>query len=131
VTTTAWPVVVSTFLLALAGCAPTPAAGPPPTAAIPTYEPPAPPPVTPPTAGADGAACTQPVDCASGVCEGQGCGADTPGVCVAAQRACTKDLREYCGCDGQRFRASGSCPGRRYQDGSACGPAVGFADDPE
>ncbi|MEZ4366156.1 MAG: hypothetical protein R2939_07690 [Kofleriaceae bacterium] len=72
------------------------------------------------TPGADGAACLAAADCASGVCEGLGCDASAPGVCAPAQRACTRDLRAYCGCDGQTFRTSGSCPGRRYARAGAC-----------
>lgn len=68
----------------------------------------------------DGAACLDASDCASGVCEGLGCTDDQPGVCVARARACTKDLRPYCGCDGATFRTSGSCPGRRYQAKGPC-----------
>lgn len=73
-----------------------------------------------PAAGADGSSCLQASDCQSGICEGQGCGDDTPGECKPAVRACTRDLREYCGCDGQTFRGSGSCPGQRYGDPGAC-----------
>ena len=69
---------------------------------------------------ADGGACLAATDCQSGVCEGEGCGDDTPGVCVASNRACTRDLRPYCGCDGQTFRTSGSCPGRRYSSRTMC-----------
>jgi hypothetical protein len=66
----------------------------------------------------DGSPCTAATDCASGVCEGEGC--DKPGVCVAANRPCTKDLRQYCGCDGKTFSGSGSCPGARFSKRSAC-----------
>ncbi|MBK9031737.1 MAG: hypothetical protein IPL61_10500 [Myxococcales bacterium] len=76
----------------------------------------------PAAARAAGAACLVGAECASGVCEGQGCGADTPGTCAPAQRACTKDLRTYCGCDGATFRGSGSCPGQRYAAKGACTP---------
>ena len=75
-----------------------------------------------PAAGADGAPCLDSAECTSGVCEGLGCGPDAPGVCVSAQRACTRDYREYCGCDGLTFGGSGSCPGRRYQAVGACAP---------
>ncbi len=71
-------------------------------------------------AAADGDACLTAGDCASGVCEGPGCDDGAPGVCVPAARACTKDLRPYCGCDGQTFRTSGSCPGRRYATTGQC-----------
>jgi hypothetical protein len=83
------------------------------------------PPQTPrPAPAAAGAACTGPGDCASGICEGQGCGTAT-GVCAPAQRACTYDIRQYCGCDGITFSASGSCPGTRYQSRGACGAGTG------
>ena len=62
---------------------------------------------------------------ASGMCEGQGCGAGAPGRCAAARRACTKDLRPYCGCDGKTFRSSGSCPGRRFAHPGACAAGAG------
>ena len=79
------------------------------------------PPTAPPTGSqADGGPCLQADDCASGVCEGQGCDASTPGVCAAKQRGCTRDLRQYCGCDGTTFQASGSCPGKRYKAKGAC-----------
>jgi hypothetical protein len=68
----------------------------------------------------DGEPCLEHAECASGVCEGQGCGVDEPGVCAPAQRACTRDLRPYCGCDGQTFRTSGSCPGQRYEFRGEC-----------
>ena len=42
------------------------------------------------------------------------------GKCAPKNRACTKDLRAYCGCDGQTFKASGSCPGQRYSAKGAC-----------
>lgn len=74
-----------------------------------------------PAAGGPAATtCLGPEDCPGGVCEGEGCGDAQPGHCVAAVRACTKDLRPYCSCDGQTFRASGSCPGRRYAHRGPC-----------
>ena len=69
---------------------------------------------------ADGEACLEGAQCASGVCEGEGCGPKAPGVCAPAQRACPRDLRSYCGCDGKTFRGSGSCPGRRFQTKGEC-----------
>lgn len=110
------PVLLVLAALALAAC---------PANNTPQPSPPSPPPGTgyepPPTPhGAPaGAACAAPTDCASGVCEGEGCGA-TLGVCAEASRACTKDLREYCGCDGVTFGASGSCPGRRFAYAGEC-----------
>ncbi|HEU4612759.1 MAG TPA: hypothetical protein VFS15_11805 [Kofleriaceae bacterium] len=71
-------------------------------------------------AAADGAACLAGTDCASGVCEGQGCDPHLPGTCMPKARACTRDLRAYCGCDGVTFKTSGSCPGRRFAARGAC-----------
>ncbi len=68
---------------------------------------------------ADGQPCSQASDCASGICEGEGCG-DNAGTCQPKARACTRDLQEYCGCDDKVFRASGSCPGRLYKRKGAC-----------
>ncbi|MBA3395816.1 MAG: hypothetical protein H0T89_24440 [Deltaproteobacteria bacterium] len=76
---------------------------------------------TPTGAGnADGAACLDSSECASGTCEGLGCSAEQPGKCMPRMRACTRDLRTYCGCDGKTFQASGSCPLRRYSAKSEC-----------
>ena len=73
-----------------------------------------------PGLGGDGEACSGADDCASGICEGQGCGEADRGVCVSKKRRCTADLRSYCGCDGVTFQSSGSCPGRRYSARAAC-----------
>jgi len=121
--------LVAMLLTGLAlGCvvqpAPTPAQPPPP--AGPAMPPPGSPPpvvVTPPGGNHDGAACGVAADCASGTCEGLGCGTGG-GVCAANARACTNDLREYCGCDGVTFRGSGSCPGKRYAATGACAAAT-------
>lgn len=72
-----------------------------------------------PVAGAEGTPCTSAADCASGVCEGEGCGSNE-GRCAPEDRMCTRDLQAYCGCDGETFRASGSCPGRRFEHRGAC-----------
>jgi len=69
---------------------------------------------------ADGEPCLDASECASGICEGEGCDAATPGRCAPASRACTRDLRAYCGCDGTTFRTSGSCPGRRFASRGEC-----------
>ncbi|MDB4962347.1 MAG: hypothetical protein JWP01_2346 [Myxococcales bacterium] len=78
----------------------------------------------PPTAAnaskADGASCLESAECSSGVCEGEGCGADQPGTCKPKMRACTRDLRAYCGCDGTTFQTSGSCPGKRFSARGQC-----------
>src|SRR5688572_11076476 len=62
----------------------------------------------------DGGPCLASSECASGVCEGQGCGPDQPGACAPKTRGCTRDRRQYCGCDGVTFFSSGSCPGQRF-----------------
>lgn len=94
---------------------------PTPTATVDAAPAPAP---KPPALIADGASCLRGEECASGVCEGEGCFDETPGTCAPAQRGCTKDLRSYCGCDGVTFKTSGSCPKRRYEAKGAC-PAGG------
>lgn len=66
-----------------------------------------------------GAQCSAASECESGVCEGEGCG-DNAGTCAPANRGCTRDLRQYCGCDGKTFQASGSCPGQRFSARAAC-----------
>lgn len=68
---------------------------------------------------ADGTPCSTGSQCASGICEGMGCEPDQ-GTCTPKQRACTRDLREYCGCDGATFRASGSCPGLVFLHPGPC-----------
>lgn len=65
----------------------------------------------------DGADCAKGDECKSGTCEGEGC---TTGKCVPSTRMCTRDLVQYCGCDGKTFSASGSCPGRLYRKKGAC-----------
>lgn len=67
-----------------------------------------------------GAACLASADCASEVCEGQGCDEASPGVCAGDDRMCTMDLQPYCGCDDQTFQSSGTCPGRRFAYEGPC-----------
>ena len=69
---------------------------------------------------AAGEACLTADECASGVCEGEGCGDDNPGTCAPEMRGCTKDLRPYCGCDGENFQSSGSCPMQRFAHKGFC-----------
>jgi hypothetical protein len=71
-----------------------------------------------PNGKAVGEACAKPDDCQSGVCEGEGCSSGP--TCVDANRSCTRDLATFCGCDGQSFSASGSCPGRPFAKRGAC-----------
>ena len=66
------------------------------------------------------AGCSTDADCGEEMmCEGMGCG-EAEGVCVPRQRQCTRDLRPYCGCDGETFKSSGSCPGRRFAYKGEC-----------
>jgi hypothetical protein len=67
----------------------------------------------------DGAACNSGKECASGICDGEGCG-EVRGTCKSKERICTEDLVEYCGCDGKSFRSSGSCPGARFSKRGPC-----------
>jgi hypothetical protein len=71
-----------------------------------------------PNGKANGEGCAKPDDCKSGVCEGEGCGAGPK--CVDPNRACTRDLTTYCGCDGQVFSSSGSCAGRPFKKRGSC-----------
>ena len=67
--------------------------------------------------------CSTGADCRSGICEGEGCPRDPMaprGVCVPRVRGCLKNLAAYCGCNGQTFHASGSCPGRRFERRGEC-----------
>jgi hypothetical protein len=67
-----------------------------------------------------GEACSAGNECASGICEGQGCG-EKQGVCAGANRACTADIGTFCSCDGKTVTTgSGSCPGIRYSARGAC-----------
>ncbi|MCB9663974.1 MAG: hypothetical protein H6732_07660 [Alphaproteobacteria bacterium] len=78
-------------------------------------------PSRPPARRPDGAPCVRAADCRSGICEGQGCSASSPGTCQPRERMCTMDVRPYCGCDGRTFTAtSGSCPGRRFRSAGPC-----------
>lgn len=65
--------------------------------------------------------CLSDADCeGGGTCEGEGCDNDQLGTCGAPDRMCTRDAQMYCGCDGENFRGSGSCPGRRYAHRGEC-----------
>jgi hypothetical protein len=68
----------------------------------------------------DGESCLAATECASGVCEGEGCGDDQPGTCMPTSRMCTRDRREFCGCDGATFYSSSKCPGARFSKREAC-----------
>lgn len=68
---------------------------------------------------AEGHACTSSADCREDeMCSGpEGC--DVAWTCQPV-RPCTRDLRVYCGCDGQTFEGSGSCPPRPFARRGPC-----------
>lgn len=72
-----------------------------------------------PQPAGSGQGCTSSSDCPNGqMCIGnQGCSA---GATCVARRPCTLDLVPYCGCDGQIFRGSSSCPPRPYVQRGPC-----------
>lgn len=113
--------LVLASVMLLLGCPPqgtapsTPPSSPPSSG----YQPPPSSDQTPPPPAA-GESCLTGSDCASGICEGQGCDDAHPGTCAPADRMCTRDARAYCGCDGQTFTGSGSCAGKRYASAGAC-----------
>jgi hypothetical protein len=68
--------------------------------ATPTEQAPPEPSISPAAGQPDGGPCLADAECTSGICEGQGCDASSPGACAPKTRGCTRDRREYCGCDG-------------------------------
>jgi len=70
----------------------------------------------------DAESCLKHTECRSRVCEGQGCTDDKPGKCMPQMRACTRDRRPFCGCDGQTFWGSSSCINQRYEAPGECAP---------
>ncbi len=82
---------------------------------------------------ADGGSCRDGSECESGVCEGEGCGVNKPGRCVAASRACAGGEEIFCGCGERTFRAPADCPGQRYSRRGACAesaPQSGLPESP-
>ena len=69
---------------------------------------------------APGQACFDGNECESGVCEGEGCGTNQPGVCVPSGRACKGPEETFCGCDGAVFRAPRDCPGQPFAKRGTC-----------
>jgi hypothetical protein len=67
-----------------------------------------------------GEACYDGGECQSGVCEGEGCKIHQPGRCAPAERTCSAGEAEFCGCDGETFRAPGDCPGQPYARRGPC-----------
>lgn len=78
------------------------------------------------TPTASGKACKANAECPSGEMCAISAGCDTPGTCVQ-QHMCTQNLVEYCGCDGQTFRSSGTCPSKPFKSRGAC-PAPSGSD---
>ncbi len=74
------------------------------------------PPATPP-----GQTCSSSMECPRGqTCQGeQGC--DSVWTCQP-ERICTRDLVPFCGCDGETYRASSTCPDRPYLRRGPCEP---------
>jgi hypothetical protein len=62
--------------------------------------------------------CKANAPCDSGVCAGDSCAEAWS--CVPSPGGCTKDLVEYCGCDGVTFMDSGTCPTRPYSNQGPC-----------
>lgn len=63
--------------------------------------------------------CTSNDDCEDDeMCTGPA-GCDIPWTCEA-QRPCTRDLRQYCSCDGETIEGSGSCPPAPYKHPGPC-----------
>jgi hypothetical protein len=75
---------------------------------------------------ADPRRCTSSADCARNrICWGvPGCATDWS--CVRV-RGCTRDSVPYCGCDGETFYASSTCPGRPYLHRGGCREAYASA----
>jgi hypothetical protein len=69
---------------------------------------------------AAGEACFDGGECESGICEGEGCGTNQPGRCIASGRVCKGPEETFCGCDGEIFRAPHDCPGQAYAKRGTC-----------
>lgn len=75
--------------------------------------------VSPPPPGEEEETCTSNEDCEDGeMCTGPA-GCDIPWTCEKA-RPCTRDLRQYCSCEGETIQGSGSCPPAPYKHPGAC-----------
>lgn len=98
-----------------------------PSAAVPSapsITPPAsttPPAVRAPAAAPSGPApCMSSRDCPRGlVCQGPA-GCTDEWTCGRPQAACVSDTQYFCGCDGESFRASMTCPGRPHRYRGSC-----------
>jgi hypothetical protein len=68
-----------------------------------------------------GRTCTGVTGCGQGeLCQGpEGC--TTPWTC-GPSRPCTRDLAQFCGCNGVTFQGSSSCPPQPYKHKGPCNP---------
>lgn len=100
----------ASMMALIVGCPAPPAPAGPPSPA-PTASP-----TMPPLSGAK--ACSAKSDCAAGqTCAfAPGCGAGT----CEPERPCTMDLVPFCGCDGQVFKASSTCPSHPFSRRGGC-----------
>lgn len=74
--------------------------------------------------GATGSGATGP--CYDEPCSGNCVGSCAGGWTCETDVGCTSDIQQYCGCDGQTFSGSGSCPQLGYASEGACSdPAAG------
>lgn len=75
--------------------------------------------VSPLLEGEEEPTCTSNDDCEEGeMCAGPA-GCDIPWTCQP-MRPCTRDLRQYCSCDGETIEGSGSCPPAPYKHPGPC-----------
>lgn len=75
--------------------------------------------VSPLPPGEEEHTCTSHDDCEEGeMCTGPA-GCDIPWTC-ARERPCTRDLRQYCSCEGKTIEGSGSCPPAPYRHPGPC-----------
>ena len=73
----------------------------------------------PPSQQEQSSACNTSADCPDGMsCRGEA-GCDAQWTCQP-ESPCTADLVPFCGCDGQVFRGSSSCPPRPYSRRGGC-----------
>lgn len=117
-----WLIGLGTFaLLAVTGC---PANGPmqvpPGQPAVIAPEPPRETAALPETGRSAGAPCFSAGQCESNTCEGGSCDGNEAGSCAPVDRACSEVAGLFCGCDGNTFSASESCPGEPFAYKGAC-----------
>lgn len=70
-------------------------------------------------AAGEGEECGENTTCDAGLfCDGA-MGCDVAWTCQP-MRPCTRDLVQYCGCDGATFQGSGNCAGKPYASEGPC-----------